>query len=52
MKIEEGKAYYANRCISRAQKLYDSYKQNLEYVKLYNEIIKNEPKNYDSHSLL
>lgn len=50
--IEKGKAYYANRCISRAQKLYDSYKQNLEYVKLYNEIIKNEPKNYDSHSLL
>ena len=36
--IEKGKAYYANRCISRAQKLYDSYKQNLEYVKLYNEI--------------
>ena len=50
--IEKGKAYYANSCIIRAQRLYDSYKQNLEYVKLYNEIIKNEAKNYDSYSLL
>ena len=50
--IEKGKAYYANSCIIRARRLYDSYKQNLEYVKLYNEIIKNEAKNYDTHSLL